>query len=104
MNQPPALPDTSREKEQPWLPWDAVVGVRGRAVFGSEGKWFVPYYLDLGTGESSFTWQAMTGVGYTFGWGDVVGAWRYTDYQMKSGSPVAEINFNGPAIAVAFRW
>jgi len=44
------------------------------------------------------------GVGYTFGWGDVVGAWRYTDYQMKSGSPVAEINFNGPAIAVAFRW
>jgi hypothetical protein len=84
--------------------WDAIVGVKGRWSFGAERKWFVPYYLDMGTGESSFTWQAMTGVGYSFGWGDVVGSWRYLDYQMKSGNLVDSINFNGPAVSAVFHW
>jgi hypothetical protein len=84
--------------------WDAIVGVKGRWSFGAERKWFVPYYLDMGTGESSFTWQAMTGLGYSFGWGDVVGSWRYLDYQMKSGNLVDSINFNGPAVSAVFHW
>lgn len=84
--------------------WDAIVGVKGRWSFGAERKWFVPYYLDIGTGESSFTWQAMTGIGYSFGWGDVVGSWRYLDYQMKSGNFVDSINFNGPAVSAVFHW
>jgi len=35
---------------------------------------------------------------------DLVAAWRYTDYQMKSGETIEEINFSGPAIAAVFRW
>ena len=100
---PVALPDRAGTRELDAQNWDAVVGVKGRAAFG-EGRWFVPYYLDLGTGESKFTWQAMGGVGYSFGWGDVVAAWRYIDYQMKSGKPVEDVNFSGPAIAAVFRW
>lgn len=84
--------------------WDLIVGFKGRASFSPDGKWFLPYYLDLGAGESQFTWQAMAGVGYGFGWGDVVASWRYVDYQMKSGSAIEELNFNGPAIAAVFRW
>lgn len=83
--------------------WDVIVGVKGRAAFG-DGKWFVPYYADLGTGQSKFTWQAMAGIGYSFGWGDVVAAWRYIDYEMKSGKAVEDINFNGPGLAAVFRW
>ncbi len=83
--------------------WDFIVGFKGRAAMG-DGGWFVPYYLDVGTGNSRFTWQAMVGVGYTFGWGDITGAWRYIDYQMKSGNATEEMNFNGPAIAATFRW
>ena len=101
---PIALPDRSGNREAKLQNWDAIVGVKGRVGLGQEGKWFVPYYLDVGTGESDFTWQAMGGVGYTFGWGDVVAAWRYTDYEMKSGDAVEELNFNGPAIAAVFRW
>lgn len=92
---------TREVKEQNW---DAVVGARGRARLSEDGKWFVPYHFDAGTGESSFTWQAMTGVGYGFGWGDVVAAWRHTDYRMKAGNAVEELNLNGPAIAAVFRW
>lgn len=84
--------------------WDAIVGVKGRYALGAEGKWFVPYYLDVGTGQSTSTWQAMTGLGYTFGWGDVVGAWRYLGYNMKSGQKVESLNANGGAVAAVFHW
>lgn len=84
--------------------WDLVLGVKGRAAFGAGNQWFVPYYLDIGTGESRFTWQAVTGLGYSFGWGDIVGAWRYIGYDMKSGKAVERLDFNGPGLAAVFRW
>ena len=99
-----AVIDRAGTREVTEMNWDIVVGVRGRAGLSRDGKWFAPYYLDIGTGESSFTWQALTGVGYTFGWGDVVAAWRYTDYQMKSGNALGELTLNGPAVAAVFRW
>lgn len=98
-----ALQDRAGTREVDGTNWDAIVGVRGRAQF-SEGGWFVPYYLDIGTGQTKFTWQAIAGVGYSFGWGDVVGAWRYIDYQMKSGKTVESMNFSGPGIAAVVHW
>jgi hypothetical protein len=84
--------------------WDAIVGVRGRLTFGEGRRWFAPYHLDVGTGESDITWQAMAGLGYSFGWGDVLAAWRYLDYDMKSGETIESLNFNGPLVAAVFRW
>jgi hypothetical protein len=99
-----ALQDRSGSRSASQTNWDGIVGVRGRMPFGSSGRWFVPFYLDVGTGKSSLTWQATAGVGYAFGWGDVVGSWRYVDYRMKSGQPIDTLNFNGPAIAAVFHW
>lgn len=84
--------------------WDAIIGVKGKLLFGTDRKWFVPYYLDIGAGESSFTWQGIVGVGYDFGWGSVIGAWRYLDYDFKSGKALEDLNLSGPAIGVNFRW
>lgn len=84
--------------------WDAIIGVKGKLSFGTDRKWFVPYYLDIGTGESSFTWQGIVGIGYDFGWGAVIGAWRYLDYDFKSGKALEDLNLSGPAIGVNFRW
>jgi hypothetical protein len=84
--------------------WDAIVGVKGRLALGADRKWFVPYYLDVGAGESKLTWQALAGVGYSFQWGDVVGSWRYLDYDMKSGNAIESLTFNGPSISAVFRW
>ena len=84
--------------------WDVVVGVKGRVAFGEGRKWYAPYYLDAGFGDSDATWQAMTGLGYSFGWGDLFASWRYLDYDMKSGKALASLDFNGPAIGAVFRW
>jgi len=84
--------------------WDAIVGLKGRFNFGQNREWFIPYYVDIGTGNSNFTWQAVAGIGYAFRWGEVVAAWRYLDYDFKSGTRIESLNLNGPAIGVAFRW
>jgi len=97
------LPGRAGEASAKLSNWDAVVGVKGRMPFAG-GKWFVPYYADVGTGESKLTWQAMAGLGYSLAWGDVVAAWRYIDYDMKSGKSVESLTFSGPAIAAVFRW
>lgn len=84
--------------------WDAVVGARGRVTLGAKRRWFVPYYVDLGAGESQFTWQAVTGIGYSWSWGDLLAAWRNIDYDMESGRDIESLSLSGPAVGVAFRW
>jgi hypothetical protein len=83
--------------------WDGVVGVRGHAKFGA-GKWFVPYYLDAGAGTSKFTWQGMFGVGYTFGWGDLLLVYRYLSFEQGDEHPVQHLYFSGPALGATFRF
>ena len=84
--------------------WDGIVGVKGRYAFGDDRKWFMPFYLDVGTGQSQLTWQAAAGVGYSYNWGGVFAMWRYLDYKFKSGKALEDMNFNGPMLGVAFQW
>ena len=84
--------------------WDAIIGLKGRYAFGDRLQWYVPMYVDVGTGESSLTWQAAAGLGYAFSWGDIAALWRYVSYDMKSGQPVNDLTFNGPMLGVTFRW
>ena len=83
--------------------WDGVVGVRGHAKFGG-GKWFVPYYLDAGAGTSKFTWQGMLGVGYSFGWGDLLLVYRYLSFEQGDEHPVQHFYLSGPALGATFRF
>ena len=64
----------------------------------------MPYYVDIGTGQSEFTWQGIAGIGYKFNWGEVFGVWRYLDYSFKSSSKLEDLNASGPAVGVAFSW
>jgi len=84
--------------------WDAVVGVKGRYSFGDRREWSIPFYADIGTGQSDLTYQLFGGLGYQFSWGSVLGGWRYLDYNFKSSSRIESLNFNGPMIGVAFNW
>jgi hypothetical protein len=83
---------------------DAVVGAKGRFALSGDGKWKALFYGDVGAGESDLTWQAAAGVSYAFGWGEVTGMWRYLAYELKDGSAVSDIKFNGPMVGATFRW
>jgi hypothetical protein len=98
------LPGRSGTSRAEATQWDAIVGVKGRATFGAEDNWYVPYYLDLGTGDSDLTWQGMLGLGYSFDSVDVTGVWRYLDYDLGDNTPITSIDFNGPALGVTFRF
>jgi hypothetical protein len=99
-----ALADRTGSRSNKQTNWDFIVGAKGRLAVGAEGKWFVPYYLDVGAGESKWTAQAMTGVGYAFSWGDLVGSWRYLGYGVKSGGAFEDLSLNGPMVSAVFHW
>jgi hypothetical protein len=101
---PVTPPPLSGSNEQSVDQWDAIIGVQGQFALGPDHHWVVPYHLDVGSGDSDLTWQAMVGLAYAFGWGDLDVAWRYLDYDVESGGPVADMNFNGPALGATFRW
>lgn len=84
--------------------WDALIGLKGRFAFGTRHAWFVPYYLDIGTGESDFTFQGIAGLGYAFHWFEIAAVWRYLYYDLPSGKAIDDIYFSGPAVGITFRW
>ena len=97
-------PGRSGTKEVTANKWDGIVGAKGRIVVPGSREWFVPWYADVGAGQTDLTWQALGGVGYRFTWGEIIAVWRYMDYKFKSGAPIEKLNFNGPAMGVAFHW
>jgi len=84
--------------------WDFLVGIKGRYRLEQAREWSLPFYLDVGTGDSDLTWQIAAGVGYAFGWGELSAVYRYLDYDMKSGRPIQDLNFSGFMVGATFRW
>jgi hypothetical protein len=93
--------DTSGRTTQNRTEWDGIVGVKGQVRFG-DGRWFMPYYADIGTGSSNWTWQALLGLGYSCGWGDVSLSIRSLSYDFDEKD--ADLRMTGPALGVSFRW
>ena len=81
---------------------DGIVGVRGRYRFSEQ--WSMPYYLDVGAGTSQLTWQAMLGASYTFGWGDVIVAYRHLSMSNDKNTAVTDFELSGPMIGATFRF
>jgi hypothetical protein len=84
--------------------WDAIIGVRGRINPGDAGKWSLPYYLDVGTGSSTLTWQGLVGVAYTNGWGDISLAYRHLSYGQNSDQFIQNLSLSGPLLGATFRF
>src|SRR5262249_3213714 len=83
---------------------DGIVGVKGKLAFGGNNKWFVPFYVDAGAGDSDRTRQAATGIGFTTSWGEVFGTYRYLDYDLDQDSAISDLDFSGPAIGISYRF
>jgi hypothetical protein len=64
----------------------------------------VPYYADVGTGSSDLTWQAMTGLTYSYGWGDLMFVFRHLEYDEGQDGLLEGFSFSGPAFGARFRF
>jgi len=81
---------------------DGIVGVRGFITLNEQ--WYLPYYADIGTGDSDLTWQALAGIGYRFSWGDIKLVYRYLRYEMDDDKLLKDLDASGPALGVVFRF
>jgi len=97
-----AVGQLAGSKEASSMDWDGIVGIKGR--YGEKLRWFVPFYLDVGTGETKLTWQATGGIGYSWRHTEVVVMWRYLDWKGKSGQPFADLNMSGPEVGFAYHF
>jgi hypothetical protein len=80
---------------------DGIVGVKGQ--LRGDGGWLVPFYLDVGTGGSHFTWEGATGLAYAFHWGELGVHYRYIDFRIDSRS-LKDLTIAGPLLSATFRW
>ena len=80
--------------------WAGIVGIKGE--FNLPGRWYMPYYLDIGTGDPDFTWEAFLGVGYRFQNFDVVLGYRHLDWEFDSPSLISDLDVSGPVFGAKF--
>lgn len=81
--------------------WDGVVGVKGRVNLGD--RWYLPYYADIGTGESDLTWQVFAGVAYSFDWGEMSLVYRHAEWEFDD-NKLDNLQVSGPAAAVTWNF
>ena len=98
----PGEPTTSQKKSPSVSQWDGIAGVRG--YYNLSDKWFVPYSVNVGAGESDLTWGGTAGLGYRFNELSTVFGWRYLSYDVGSDTLLKELTLNGPFAGVVYHW
>jgi hypothetical protein len=94
--------DIARRSSRDLTEWDGIVGLKGQLRLG-DGRWTMPYYLDVGTGSSNWTWQALLGVGYAFDWGAINLSIRSLSYDFN-GKNDMDLRMTGPTLGATFHW
>ncbi len=86
--------------------WNGVIGVQGQAGFARH--WYFNYYLDVGTGNSELTWQALAGLGYEFKNLDLKFGYRYLEWQFDNsdtfGKAFTQLDIGGPYAGIRFKF
>ena len=81
---------------------DGVVGLRGG--IGLSRSFYIPWYIDAGTGDSDFTWQAIVAVAWRPSWGEIQLGYRHIDWELESDRRLRDIDFSGPGVNFRFHF
>lgn len=80
---------------------DGIVGAQGAYNFNE--RWYLPFYADIGTGDSQVTWQLFAGIGYRFSWGHIRAGYRMLSWDFDDDDMVLEdLDLSGPIAGVTF--
>ena len=81
---------------------DGIIGIRGYVKLSD--NWYLPYYADIGTGGSEFSYQLFAAIGYRFGWGDVRLGYRLLKFEMDDDKIMQDLEMSGPVLGVGIRF
>lgn len=96
----PVVGPIKRKRSESGHVWDGIVGVKGQVKLNE--NWYMPFYADVGAGNSDLTWQIEGGVGYKFDWGDTYLVYRYLSYDLPSDRLIQDLKIKGPQLGVKF--
>ncbi|MCG8054950.1 MAG: hypothetical protein JAY94_04650 [Candidatus Thiodiazotropha endolucinida] len=96
-------PGQSRTVSESPTSWNGIVGLKGRTSLSEH--WYLPYNIDVGTGESKLTWHASAGIGFQAGnaW-DLWLLYRHLELDLDSTRLIDKIDMSGPTMGVIYRW
>lgn len=85
---------------------DPILGSKGRYRI-ADSSWYIPFYADIGSGggTTNLTWQAMAGIGKSFG--SLIDAslvYRALYFDMNAGGTVQKVTMLGPQAAITFKF
>lgn len=81
---------------------DGIVGLRGK--YDLDGKWYMPFQFDIGTGDTDTVWQAFAGVGYEYESFDLIAGYRHLEWDFDSGEVMKDLSMSGPIIGAKFKF
>ncbi len=80
--------------------WDGIVGVQGK-VFLKE-RWYLPFYGDVGSGDSDLTWSLFGGVGYKFSKANLIVGYRHLRFNFDEGASLDHLYITGPIVGFEY--
>lgn len=91
-----------------WPTWDSTVGIigaKGKLNLSSDGKWYLPYVVDIGDGSKNWQWEAFLGAGYHFHWGDITLGVRNLSYHTTDNQRlINKVRMTGPLLGATFHF
>jgi hypothetical protein len=81
---------------------DGTLGLRG--YISLSNNWYLPFYADIGTGDSDVSYQLFGGIGYQFDWGDIRVGYRHLCIEMDEDKIMKDMTVSGPVFGVGFRF
>jgi hypothetical protein len=86
--------------------WNGIGGVRGRIYLADAdwlggGRFYLPFYFDVGGGGSNPTWQAFGGLGYQTSRVGVSVGYRYLAFHQESSALFQKLSLGGPILAAS---
>jgi hypothetical protein len=82
--------------------WDGIFGVRGKAQLGEH--FYLPYYVDIGTGNSKVTWQGQLGVAWAPGKMEFALCYKHMSWAQKDDKFLQGLRLGGPQLSIGYRF
>jgi hypothetical protein len=80
--------------------YDGLVGFTGE--YNLSDRWFLPFMIEAGAGDSDSVFAAYGGVGYRYKYADVLFVFKYLSYDFSDSAPVQDEEIFGPKLSVRF--